>query len=208
MLKGVKLCVVTNRQLARGRSNREVVKDALAGGADLIQYREKEASTREMIKEGRELLKLTRRAGVSLIINDRVDVALAIAADGVHLGQDDLPLEDARRLIGSDKIIGISTHNLQEAVAAERGGADYLGFGAIFPTETKRDSQLKGLVGLREIKTVIKIPVLAIGGISLDNVNQVREAGADGVAVVSAIVAAPDPAAATARFKNVFKNRG
>lgn len=185
------LYLITDSKLAGDRSNKEVVEATISGGADLIQLREKDYTTRQLIKEGRELLKVTRKAGIPLIVNDRVDVALAIDADGVHLGQEDMPLVEARKILGKDKIIGISTHNLEQAMEAEAEGADYIGYGPVFATTTKGRAPV-GVESLKRVMKVIKIPVFAIGGIKLNNLKQVIEAGTNRVAVISGIVAADD----------------
>nr|WP_274703636.1 thiamine phosphate synthase [Chloroflexus aurantiacus] len=193
--------VVTDAGLSRGRSHRAVIEAAIVGGATVVQYREKHASTRQMIEEALELRDLTRRAGVPLIVNDRVDVALAVDADGVHVGQDDMPVALARRLIGN-KLLGVSAHNLSEALQAVRDGADYLGVGPIFATTTKPDAAAPiGLDGLRAIRQHVSIPIVAIGGINQANAADVMRAGADGIAVVSAVVAADDVTAAARQLR-------
>lgn len=196
-----RLYVVTDAGLSRGRAHRAVIEAAIAGGATVVQYREKHASTRQMIVEAQELRELTRRAGVPLIVNDRVDVALAVDADGVHVGQDDMPVALARRLIGN-KLLGVSAHSLSEALQAVSDGADYLGVGPIFATTTKPDAASPiGLDGLRAIRQYVSIPVVAIGGISQANATEVMRAGADGIAVVSAVVAADDVTAAARQLR-------
>ncbi|MEJ5347012.1 MAG: thiamine phosphate synthase [Chloroflexus sp.] len=196
-----RLYVVTDAGLSRGRSHRAVIEAAIVGGATVVQYREKHASTRQMIVEAQELRDLTRRAGVPLIVNDRVDVALAVDADGVHVGQDDMPVALARRLIGN-KLLGVSAHSLSEALQAVRDGADYLGVGPIFATTTKPDAASPiGLDGLRAIRQHVSIPIVAIGGINQANAADVMRAGADGIAVVSAVVAADDVTAAARQLR-------
>ena len=143
------------------------------------------------------LCPLVKQGGGTFIVNDRCDVAVAVGADGVHLGQDDAPLADARGIVGPGKLIGISTHNLEQAIAAERGGADYIGFGPVFQTTTKEHPDpVVGVEGLREVRRSIRIPIVAIGGITAKNAADVRAAGADCCAVVSAVLSAPDPATA------------
>jgi len=187
------LCVVTDAALARGRSQLEIVRAAIKGGATLIQFREKKGGTRELIETGEALRAATREAGVPLIVNDRLDVALAVDADGAHVGQDDLPAALARRLIGPDGILGVSAASLGEALKAEREGADYLGVGPIFPTGSKADAAPPmGLSGLSAVAARVHIPVVAIGGVGPENVEAVVGAGADGAAVVSAVVGADD----------------
>lgn len=196
------LCVVTDVGLSRGRGHMDVVSAAIRGGATMIQLREKAATTTSFVEFGQELRAVTREAGVPLIVNDRVDVALAVGADGVHVGQDDMPAAMARRLIGSSMILGISATTLEEALRGERDGADYLGVGPIFPTGTKPDAgPAMGISGLSAIANRVRIPIVAIGGIGPDNVASVIAAGAAGVAVVSAIVSAPDVEGAARRLR-------
>ncbi|WP_298404707.1 thiamine phosphate synthase [uncultured Chloroflexus sp.] len=196
------LYVVTDAGLSRGRSHLAVIEAAIAGGATVVQYREKAAATRQMIAEAQALRELTRRAGVPLIVNDRLDVALAIDADGVHVGQDDMPAALARRLIGPDKILGVSTANLAEAMQAVQDGADYLGVGPVLATPTKPDAAPPiGMDGLREICRHVPIPVVAIGGINATNAADAIAAGAQGIAVVSAVVAAEDVATAARQLR-------
>lgn len=196
------LYVVTDAGLSRGRSHLAVIEAAIAGGATVVQYREKAASTRQMIAEALALRELTRRAGVPLIVNDRLDVALAIDADGVHVGQDDMPAAVARRLIGPDKLLGVSAANLAEAMQAVQDGADYLGVGPVFATPTKPDAAPPiGMEGLREICRHVPLPVVAIGGINAANAAAAIAAGAQGIAVVSAVVAAEDVVAAARQLR-------
>lgn len=159
----------------------------LEAGIRWVQYREKNKTKKELFFDALKLREMTRRFDACFIVNDYADIALAVDADGVHLGQDDLPLSDARRIMG-DKIIGISTHNLAEAIEAEKGGADYIGFGSIFPTDTKEGVIIQGLEALKEIKNSVNIPVIAIGGINADNVKSVFETGCYGVAVSSGLL--------------------
>lgn len=200
------LYVITDAKLSCGRSHLEVIRAAIAGGATVVQYREKEGTTRRMIEEARALRELACQAGVPFIVNDRVDVALAVDADGVHVGQDDMPAHLARKLMGPGKIIGVSVDNLEQALQAERDGADYVGAGPIFATPTKPDAAPPiGVEGLAEICRRVSIPVVAIGGINAENAGTVIEAGAAGVAVVSAIVAALDVEAAARRLREVVE---
>jgi thiamine-phosphate pyrophosphorylase len=180
----------------------DIVRAAIAGGATVIQLREKEGTTREMVELGRALRILTRSADVALIVNDRLDVALAIDADGVHVGQDDLPAEVARALLGSDRILGVSAATPQEAQAAVAGGADYLGTGAVFATGSKADAgDPIGLVGLATVAQSVPIPVVTIGGIGPGRAGPCIAHGAAGVAVISAVVAHPDPEAAARQLR-------
>lgn len=159
----------------------------LEAGINWVQYRDKDKTRKEIFFEALRLRELTRIFDACLIINDHADIALAVDADGVHLGQDDLPLREARRIMGN-KIIGISTHSIEEAVEAERGGADYIGFGSVFPTTTKEVGVPKGLEGLKAVKKAVAIPVVAIGGIKTGNVRSVFETGCDGAAVSSGLL--------------------
>lgn len=196
------LYLVTDRTLSLGRSTVEVVRAAIRGGVSCVQLREKGCSTREFMDEARLLKALLAGTGVPLFINDRLDVALAVGADGVHLGQNDLPIADARRLVGNRMIIGISAESVADAVRAEAEGADYIGASPVFTTPTKTDTAPPlGLDGLRAIRRAVQLPLVAIGGINADNAAQVLRAGADGLAVVSAIVSAPCPRTAAAGLR-------
>ena len=196
------LYLVTDRALARGRPLADVVRAAVAGGVTCVQLREKEASAREFVAAARELLALLRPLGVPLIVNDRIDVALAAGADGVHVGQQDLSVADARRLGPPGWIVGVSAESVADAARAERDGADYVGASPIFATPTKADhAPPLGLAGLRALRAATKLPLVAIGGLHAGNARDVVRAGADGLAVVSAIVAADDPRAAAAELR-------
>lgn len=165
---------------------------ALAAGIRFFQYRNKGGSRRAVYEAALRLASLAGSSGALFFVNDHADIAAAVDADGVHLGQDDLPIEFARELLGKKKLIGISTHSREQAVAAEAGGADYIGFGPIFATTTKDAGQVQGCAGITRIKQAVSVPVIAIGGISHETVRDVIKAGADGVAVISAILSAPD----------------
>ena len=196
------LYLVTDRSLARGRPSSDVVREAVAGGVTCVQLREKNCGTREFMEEARAVRAATRALGVPLIVNDRVDVALAIGADGVHLGQQDMAIADARRLGPPGWIIGVSAETVADAVRAEKEGADYIGVSPVFATPTKTDAAPPlGLSGLRQMRAATKIPLVAIGGIHAGNARDVIRAGADGLAVVSAIVAADDPRAAATQLR-------
>ncbi len=187
-----RLYFLTDRVLSR-RGNVEDVRAALEGGVRIVQYREKTLSFREQIREALRIKKLCRRAGATFIVNDRVDLALSIEADGVHLGQEDMPMEIARRLMGQHKLIGITVHNVEEALEAVEGGADYLGVSPIFATSTKADAGPPiGLEGLRDIRAQVELPIVGIAGITRENARQVIEAGADSVCAISAIVTRED----------------
>lgn len=191
------LYVVTDEHLSRGRPTAEIVRAAIRGGARAIQVRGKELPLREQAAIGRALRAITREAGVLFIVNDRADLALALDADGVHVGQDDLPADLARRVVGPDRLVGVSTATVEEAVPARDAGADYLGVGAIFSTATKFDAGAPtGPDLIRVIGAAVALPIVGIGGINRHNAAEVIAAGAAGVAVVSAVVAADDPEAA------------
>lgn len=188
----VDLYPVIFEKLSAGRTNLEVLDGIIAGGAKVVQLREKEMPARELYLLAEKFREVTARAGVLLIINDRVDLALTVDADGVHLGYNDLPIHAARR-IAPDLILGASTHSLDQALAAEKQGADYINVGPIFPTQTKGDlSNFLGLEAIGEIGPQVNIPFTVMGGINGDNLNQVLEAGARKVAMVTAITQADD----------------
>ena len=200
------LYAIIDNSLTPSVSNIEIAKKVLAGGAGILQLRGKGLSSKELLEQAREIREITREAGAIFIVNDRADVALLADADGVHLGQDDLPIAKAREILGREKLIGLSTHNLKQAIKAEFEGADYIGFGPVFGTTTKADAEeAKGLQALREIRKSVNIPIVAIGGINIENVIDVISAGADAVAVISAIVKAGDIEGATRRFLEAFK---
>jgi len=176
------------------RSLVETTRAAIQGGATAVQLREKTGDIREMLELGRALLELTRAAGVPLIVNDRVDVALALGADGAHVGQDDLPALDVRRLIGPERILGVSAGTVDEARQAQADGADYVGAGDVFGTPSKPDAGPPiGLSALAEIARAVAIPVVGIGGITEANAASITEAGAAGVAVISAVTRSSNP---------------
>ena len=184
--------LVTDDGCLQGRALIDCVREALEGGVTLVQYRAKTASSAEMYAEALQLKELCDSFNVPLIINDRLDIAMAVGAAGVHLGQDDLPCAAARKLLGEDYIIGVSAHNPAEAAEALQSGADYLGCGAVFGTATKADVQKLGTEGLAAICKAKGLPVVGIGGVTADNYREVRAAGADGAAIVSGILAQPD----------------
>ena len=201
------LYLVTDAGLSRGRTHREIVQAAIRGGVTVVQYREKNTTTRQMIEEALELRELCRVRGVPFIVNDRVDVALAVDADGVHVGQDDMPALLARKLIGRDKILGVSVENVAQVRAAVADGADYIGASPIFATPTKPDAPPPmGIQGLREITRVCAIPVVAIGGLNATNAASMMRAGAAGIAVVSAIVSGDDVERAARELKHVVES--
>lgn len=187
------LYVVTDEGLAKGLPHSEIARRAVLGGADVIQLRDKTLPSRELVRVGREILEITRNAGALFIVNDRLDIALACGADGIHLGQDDLACETARQLSPAGFIIGISVGSVDEAMSAERQGADYIAVSPLFSTGSKADAGHGcGLATLKEIRAAVCIPVIAIGGIGPANAADVIGAGADGIAVISAVVSQPD----------------
>jgi thiamine-phosphate pyrophosphorylase len=190
--------LVTDRGLSRGRSTLEIVEAAVRGGASVIQLREKELSTAQFYQEGIKIRDFLRSLGVPLIINDRIDIALALDADGVHVGQSDMPVEIARRLLGPEKIVGLSVEKPEQINPEAEKHADYLAVSPVFFTGTKEDIGTPwGLDGLRKARSMTRLPLVAIGSIKQENAGEVTLAGADCVAVVSAIVSADDPEAAT-----------
>lgn len=197
------LHLVTDRSLSQRRSLVEVVAEAVAGGVSCVQLREKSCSTREFLQEALALKALLQPLRVPLIINDRVDIALAVGADGVHLGQSDMPIDHARRLLGAGCLIGISAESVDDAIEAEQQGADYIGISPVFSTPTKTGTApALGLNGIRQIRKLVRIPLVGIGGINQTNAKQVIAAGANGVAVVSAIMAAVVPQQAAAALRD------
>jgi thiamine-phosphate pyrophosphorylase len=196
------LYLVTDRDLSLGRSNLEVIQAAVRGGVTLVQLREKEATTKEFYQEGLKIRAYLKARDIPLIINDRIDMALALDAEGVHLGQEDMPIDAARKILGPQKIIGASVSTPEEAKIAEALGADYLGLSPIFVTETKPELiQHLGIKGIPLLKEAVKIPVVGIGSMSESNAYEAVKAGLDGVAVVSAICSREDPRAAAAAIK-------
>jgi thiamine monophosphate synthase len=223
----LRLYLVTDENcLPPGRNLYQAVEEALQAGVTLVQYREKNGLGKGMLEKARKLIALCHKYNVPLLVNDRLDIALLSGADGVHLGQDDIPVAEARRMAdlffakcaathtanstlqqtGSRFIIGATAHNVEEALAAEAAGADYLGCGAVFATSTKKDTVPLGLEGLKAIRQSVHIPIAGIAGITPDNYRQVLEAGADGVAVVSAILGAASVRGAVNRFLVVDPN--
>lgn len=184
------LYAVTDSMWLQGRTLPEVVEEALKGGATFMQIREKELPYNEFVQLARKVKAVTDRYHVPYVIDDEVEIAKEIDADGVHIGQSDKDLIEARKILGQDKIIGVSAETVEQAVEAEKNGADYLGVGSIFTTSTKLDAQAVSLNTLYEICKAVSIPVVAIGGITVDNILQLKGTGVDGVAVVSAIFAA------------------
>ena len=194
------LYAILDPEQTQGRAATDALRQLLAGGAAILQLRVKTMAPRDFLELARFARAETRVHGCKLIINDRVDVALACDADGVHLGQDDLPLAAGRKLVGQ-KIVGISTHDIEQAQEAERNGADYIGFGPMFSTTTKNTGYAaRGLEMLGKIRAAVKLPIVAIGGINEQNVTQVWQAGADSAAIISDILGADDVVAKTQRI--------
>ena len=197
------LYLCTDRGLMSTETLDEAVEQAIEGGCTLVQLREKDCSTADFYETSCHVKAIADAHGVPLLINDRVDIALAVNAAGVHLGQSDLPASVARRILGPDKIIGVSVAKLEEAVMAELDGADYLGVGAMFPTGTKANTRSVTMEGLAEIREAVTIPIVVIGGIGPQNAAQFK-GKCDGLAVVSAIIAQPDIRKAAAELKTIF----
>jgi len=199
-----RLYVIVDRAAIGNRDLVEVASAAIRGGADVIQLRDKAASTGRLLDEAQQLLRLTQRAGVPLIINDRVDVTYTVGADGVHLGQDDLPVGAARNMLGAGRLIGKSTHSLAQAIAAQAEGADYIGFGPIFPTPTKPEYDSIGTAFVRQVAQQVRLPIICIGGIDERTLPQVMQRGAERVAVVRAVCSAKDPETAARELKTTL----
>jgi thiamine-phosphate pyrophosphorylase len=196
-----RLYAITGENYHPGRDLIDVMEAAIRGGADIVQLRDKETPPSGLLAKARALRELTRRYGVTFIVNDYPELALAAEADGVHLGQEDMPIAAARRMLGEGKIIGISTHSIEQARAAVRAGADYIGVGPVHPTPTKPGRPAAGLEFVRQAAAEIAIPWVAIGGITLDNADEVLDAGARRLCAVSAIVGSPDPETASRAFR-------
>lgn len=191
-MKELKLYLVTDSDILRERDFYNSIEEALKGGVTMLQLREKNASGKEFLEKAIKLRELTKKYNVKFIINDRVDIAMLCDAEGVHVGQSDIPANKVRELIGEDKILGVSTRTVEEALIAKENGADYLGVGAMFTTRTKLDAKSVSIEKLKEIQEVGKMPVVAIGGLSLSNIDKLKECNVDGYAVVSAILGVSD----------------
>jgi len=199
------LYLVTSQSLSAGRTTLAIVKAAIEAGVTLVQLREKELSTREFFKLAKEIRKITFNAGALLIINDRIDVAISVEADGVHLGQNDFPLVEARRM-APELIIGASTHNIEEIIQVQKDGASYLNIGPIFPTKTKEwNNEFIGVDGLRKMIPYVKISFTVMGGIKKENIGELYMAGARIFAVVTAVTLAPDPCRAASELLTLCK---
>lgn len=199
--------IITDPQSIGNRSMFDVVRAAIRGGASIVQLRDKHASDSDMITVGKQVHQITQAANIPLIVNDRVDVALALGAEGLHIGQDDMAAAEARRLIGPNRILGVSASTIAEAQRAEHDGADYLGVGDVYGTLSKPDADIPiGIDGLRAIIQAVALPVVAIGGITLENTPDSIRAGAKGVAVISAVVGAANPEAAAQQLRTIVDN--
>jgi len=208
MSMNLDLYVITDKGLAGGLPHAVIAEQAVEGGAGVIQLRDKTCSLRDLVRIGREIGAITRRTGATFIVNDRFDVALACGADGVHLGQDDLRCDTVRQIAPAGFVIGVSVGSVEEAVDAEQGGADYVALSPVFSTGSKVDAGPgHGLEMLRAICDSVRIPVIAIGGIGPDNAGSVIDAGAEGVAVISAVVSQPDITAAARHLADVVAAR-
>lgn len=198
------LYLCTDRSLMTAPTLEQAVNDAIKGGCTVVQLREKHAASREFYQLALSLKRITGYYGIPLIINDRLDIAAAVNAEGVHLGQKDLPADIARAVLGEEKIIGVSANNLQAAINAELDGADYIGVGAVFQTSTKTDTKPVTIDKLKEIRSAVKIPMVAIGGIKRSNISQLNGTGINGVAVVSAVIGSQNITAAARELKALF----
>lgn len=200
------LYLCTDRKLMTAPTLEKAVEDAIKGGCTVIQLREKYCTSREFYNLAVSIKKITDYYEVPLIINDRIDIAVAVDASGVHLGQKDLPLDVARKILGEEKIIGISANNLQVAIKAESDGADYIGVGAIFTTNTKNDTKPVSVEQLKKICSAVKIPVIAIGGINHSNIHLLKKTGINGIAVIYAVISSEDVTSAAQKLKSLFIN--
>lgn len=204
--KDMLLYAVTDRSWLNGKTLYSQVEEALKGGVTIVQLREKHLCEEDFLKEAKELKSLCGKYNVPLIINDNIDIMLKSGADGVHIGQDDMDLKTVRRLIGEDKIIGVSSHNVKEAIEAEKNGADYLGVGAAFQTGSKDDASVIDHAVYKDICGSVNIPVVAIGGITNDNLSELEGSGISGIAVISAIFAQGNvKAAAEELYRKIYE---
>lgn len=201
--KSLLLYAITDRHWLNGKTLYSQVELALKGGATMIQIREKDLDENAFLKEAEQIQSLCAKYCVPFIVNDNVELAVKIGADGVHVGQSDMAAKDVRALIGKDKILGVSAQTVEQALEAQKCGADYLGTGAVFPTGSKDDAQVLGVQTLKEICSAVNIPVVAIGGISKNNILELKKSGIAGVSVISAIFAQNDIVAATAELKSL-----
>lgn len=198
-----RLCIITDTSIQQKYSHIEIAEMAVNGGADIIQFRDKTMPSSELVKTAIEIKKICVKSGAILIINDRVDIAMLSGADGVHLGKDDIPVKEARKLLGKDKLIGATANSLQDAINAVKAGADYIGYGHIFPTFSKKKmTPPVGIEGLKDIVKYIKLPVLAIGGIDINNVKEVMGTGVHGIAIIGYAVKADKPQIAVKELRS------
>ena len=196
--------LVTDRRDKTDEEFLNIIEEAIKGGTTIVQLREKTASTKEFYDLALKVKEITSRYGVPLLINDRIDIALAVGSEGVHIGQDDMPADIAREIIGEDKILGVSASTVEEAKKAEIDSADYIGSGAVFPTSTKDDADSVSKEELKKIIDSIDIPVVAIGGITVENAHTLKGSGIAGFSVVSAIMSAEDPKEASGKLKEIY----
>ena len=196
--------LVTDRRNKTDEEFLNIIEEAIKGGTTIVQLREKTASTKEFYDLALKVKEITSKYGVPLLINDRIDIALAVDSEGVHIGQDDMPADIAREIIGEDKILGVSASTVEEAKKAEIDSADYIGSGAVFPTSTKDDADSVSKEELKEIVDSIDIPVVAIGGITVENAHTLKGSGIAGFSVVSAIMSAEDPKEASGKLKEIY----
>ena len=201
-MRDFRLYVIIDKKFAKARDLVYIAGEAIAGGADVIQLRDKESAAGEIVEAGRAIRKAIGKNKVAFIVNDRPDIALAVGADGVHLGQDDMPVMAARSILGKDKIIGLSTHSLEQAAEAQNSGADYIGVGPVFSTPTKPGYKAVGLELIKKVKNISRVPFVVIGGIDESNIDDVIAAGGSRVAVVRAVCAAEDIREAAKRLKD------
>ncbi|WHY57962.1 thiamine phosphate synthase [Peribacillus simplex] len=199
------LYLVTEESIALDELTK-IIAESVSGGVSIVQLREKNNSSLSFYKKASALKQLLNELSIPLIINDRVDIALAVAADGIHIGQDDLPLTVVKQMVPEDMIVGVSVSTLEEALEAERNGADYIGVGSIFPTKTKQDATLMAIGDLEEICRSVSIPAVAIGGITADNISALSDRGLSGTAVVSAIMNAESPKSASESLLKIIKD--
>lgn len=202
------LYLITDQYIVKGLSHVQIAEKALLGGVKFIQYREKQLSKSESYKIALQLREITRKYNAVLIINDDIDIAMAVDADGVHLGQEDFPVHAARKILGDSKIIGLSTHSLKQAEEAQGSGADYIAIGPIFKSTTKDVREPLGADIIKEVKRISRVPVIAIGGINENNMEDAIKAGSDGAAVISAIIKKEDITGAVREFIRKIKSRG
>lgn len=208
MKKIGKLCIITDTVIQKKYSHADITRMAIRGGADMIQFRDKEMSTSGLIDTAEEIKKICRKSNVTFIVNDRVDVAMIVDADGVHLGNEDIPVEEARKLLGKDKIIGKTYHKLRARSKNRKEEADYFGFGHIFPTNSKvKTTKPIGLTDLKQSVSLRRVPLIAIGGITIDNASSVMATGVHGIAVIAGVIKTDDPVKSVRTLKKIVYGR-